>query len=111
MKIKGFMVREKDGKLWVNRVMKDDKLLMNLYYPDESIDEKTQKIQKRDNLRKIIETLPESQKEVVLLFYFEHLKFKEIAELTNSKINTVLGRMHRAIENLREIKMKSYLNL
>ena len=55
------------------------------------------------DLRKIIETLPENQKEVVLMRYYKDLSFKEIADLTNVSINTALGRMRYALINIRKI--------
>ena len=55
------------------------------------------------DLKKIIETLPETQKEVVLMRYYKDLSFKEIADITNVSINTALGRMRYALINIRKI--------
>ncbi len=55
------------------------------------------------DLRKLIETLPNDQKEVLELRFFKGLSFKEIAEETNVGINTALGRMRYAIINLRKL--------
>ncbi len=52
-------------------------------------------------LREAAEGLAEEQKEVVLLRQ-EGLSFKEIAEVQNCSINTVLGRMQYAVKNLRK---------
>ena len=46
--------------------------------------------------------LPEEQREVFLLRQ-QDLAFKEIAEIQNCSINTVLGRMQYAIRNLRKL--------
>jgi RNA polymerase sigma-70 factor (ECF subfamily) len=54
-------------------------------------------------LRKAIESLPEEQREVVLLRHDSELTFREIAELTDCSINTALGRMRYALINLRKI--------
>ncbi|MDE7180118.1 MAG: sigma-70 family RNA polymerase sigma factor [Muribaculaceae bacterium] len=51
----------------------------------------------------LIEELPELQKEVLKMRYYQGLSFKEIAELTKVSINTALGRMRYAILNLRRI--------
>jgi len=55
------------------------------------------------DLRKIIEELPEDQKEVLVMRMYQDLSFKEISELTGVSINTALGRMRYAILNLRKI--------
>jgi RNA polymerase sigma factor (sigma-70 family) len=55
------------------------------------------------DLRKIINFLPQEQREIVLLRHFGDMSFKEIAELTNVSINTALGRMRYALINLRQL--------
>ena len=52
-------------------------------------------------LRKATETLTAEQKEVFLLRQ-QGISFKEIAEVQNCSINTVLGRMQYALKNLRK---------
>lgn len=56
-----------------------------------------------EDVRKIIEALPESQREVLEMRYYRDMSFKEIAEATNVSINTALGRMRYAIINMRRI--------
>jgi RNA polymerase sigma-70 factor (ECF subfamily) len=48
-----------------------------------------------------VERLPEVQREVFLLRMHSGLTFREIAEVLACPLNTVLGRMHDAIERLR----------
>jgi len=58
----------------------------------------------KDMINKIqnaAEKLPEKQKEVFLLRCDAGLKFKEIAEMTGEPLNTILGRMHYAINKIR----------
>lgn len=55
------------------------------------------------DLKKIIQELPEDQKEVLLMRMYQDLSFKEISELTGVSINTALGRMRYAILNLRKV--------
>lgn len=57
----------------------------------------------REDVKYLIELLPELQKEVLKMRYYQNLSFKEIAELTGVSINTALGRMRYAIINLRRI--------
>ena len=48
-----------------------------------------------------VETLPEKQKQVFLLRIHGKLKFREIAEITNENLNTVLSNMSYAVKKLR----------
>ncbi len=57
----------------------------------------------RNDVKYLIEELPELQKEVLMMRYYQNLSFKEIAEITGVSINTALGRMRYAILNLRRI--------
>jgi RNA polymerase sigma-70 factor (ECF subfamily) len=58
-------------------------------------------------LRSLIQELPETQKEVLIMRHFMQMSFQEIAEATDVSINTALGRMRYALINLRK-KMKKY---
>lgn len=55
------------------------------------------------DVRRIIEALPDNQREVLEMRYYKDMSFKEIAEATNVSINTALGRMRYAIINMRRI--------
>lgn len=57
----------------------------------------------RDDVKYLIELLPELQREVLKMRYYQNLSFKEIAELTGVSINTALGRMRYAIINIRRL--------
>lgn len=61
-----------------------------------------EKRQVHDSIRKLVEDLPEEQREVVVLRIYADLSFKEIADLTGVSINTALGRMRYALINLRK---------
>lgn len=58
-------------------------------------------------LRKWIWELPEEQREVLVLRNYADLSFKEIAVITNTNINTCIGRMHYALINLRKMMQKN----
>ena len=58
-------------------------------------------------LRKWIWELPEEQREVLVLRNYADLSFKEIAVVTNTNINTCIGRMHYALINLRKMTQKN----
>jgi RNA polymerase sigma-70 factor, ECF subfamily len=55
------------------------------------------------DLKKIIEELPEDQKEVLVMRMYQDMSFKEISESTGVSINTALGRMRYALMNLRKV--------
>ncbi|MCI9845012.1 RNA polymerase sigma factor [Flavobacterium pectinovorum] len=55
------------------------------------------------DLKKLIQELPEDQKEVLVMRMYQDMSFKEISELTGVSINTALGRMRYALMNLRKI--------
>ena len=67
--------------------------------------------QVESDLRKLIEELPEDQKEVLVMRMYQDLSFKEISELTGVSINTALGRMRYAIMNLRKVIDKNQIIL
>lgn len=55
------------------------------------------------DVRKLIEFLPDDQKEVLIMRHYNEMSFKEIADKTNVSINTALGRMRYALINLRKL--------
>jgi RNA polymerase sigma factor (sigma-70 family) len=59
--------------------------------------------QVHESVRKLVEGLPEEQREVIVLRVYADLSFKEISELTGVSINTALGRMRYALINLRKL--------
>lgn len=73
---------------------------------DEIITEQT-----AEELRTLIEMLPDEQRDVVKMRYYEGLSFKEIAEQSNVSINTALGRMRYALINLRKFMREKKLAL
>ena len=63
------------------------------------------------DVKRLMEALPETQRDVVYMRFFQELSFKEIAELTNVSINTSLGRMRYALINLRKLTRQYNVNL
>ena len=63
------------------------------------------------DIRKIVEQLPDDQKEVIKMRFYDDLSFKEISEITGVSINTALGRMRYAVINLRKIIEKNSIIL
>lgn len=61
------------------------------------------KEQVENDVRRLVEELPDDQKEVLLMRIYKDMSFKEISERTGVSINTALGRMRYALINLRKI--------
>jgi RNA polymerase sigma-70 factor (ECF subfamily) len=55
------------------------------------------------DVKKMMNMLPDNQREVIFMRFFQQMSFKEIAETTNVSINTSLGRMRYAVLNLRRM--------
>ena len=55
------------------------------------------------DVKRLMDALPEAQRDVVYMRFYQELSFKEIAKLTNVSINTSLGRMRYALINLRKL--------
>ena len=70
---------------------------------EENIEEKLISEQIQHDLTRMLVFLPENQQEVIKLRFFDGLSFKEIADQTETSINTTLGRVRYALINLRKI--------
>ena len=112
-------------KYWLFRIAKnitvdknrqDNKLQIyltdkiNNFEAEETIDEPNLFDSKNIKLiNQLIPKLTEPQQEVLQLYYFENLTFKEIATYKKESINTILGRIRYAKSNLKKminIKLK-----
>jgi RNA polymerase sigma-70 factor (ECF subfamily) len=72
-------------------------------FSHENIEDQIVGEQIENDIRSLIEFLPEEQKEIIMLRHYGGMSFKEIAEQTDVSINTALGRMRYALINLRKI--------
>lgn len=63
------------------------------------------------DVKKIMNHLPDAQREVVFMRFYQDMSFKEIAELKGISINTALGRMHYAIQNMRRMAKEHHISL
>ena len=72
-------------------------------FAEPSIEDNIISEQLAEEVRSLVEMLPEEQREVVRMRYYEGLSFKEIAERTGVGINTALGRMRYALINMRQM--------
>jgi RNA polymerase sigma-70 factor (ECF subfamily) len=63
------------------------------------------------DVRRLVDALPDNQREVLYMRYYQDLSFKEIAAITGVSINTALGRMRYAILNMRRIAEEKHMVL
>ncbi len=70
---------------------------------EETIEDKMIIAQIHNDVQRLVEYLPEEQKEVLKMRHYKDMSFKDIAEQTNVSINTALGRMRYALINLRKM--------
>lgn len=80
-------------------------------FSDENIEDQLIFQQITSDVRKLIDELPDDQREVILMRHYQGMSFKEIAEKTDVSINTALGRMRYALINLRKIIEKKNIIL
>jgi RNA polymerase sigma factor (sigma-70 family) len=78
---------------------------------EENREEQIIRKQTEKQLRVLINQLPEEQKQVLVLRHYGDLSFKEIADVTKVSINTALGRMRYALNNLRKMMIEKEISL
>ncbi len=79
--------------------------------PDLNAEKRIIKDQVEEDVRKLIDELPEDQRDVLVMRIYKDMSFKEIAERTDVSINTALGRMRYALINLRKVIEKNNIVL
>ena len=83
--------------------------VLNFFEP--GADQKMMANQSHDRVRRLVDMLPEDQREVIILRHYADLSFKEISYLTNCSINTALGRMRYGLINLRKMVTEKQITL
>ena len=91
------------NKRYPTIVMEDGSRVFNtLDFAEDSVESVQIRQDTNAVLNKLIQELPESQREVLIMRHFMQMSFQDIAESTNVSINTALGRMRYALINLRK---------
>lgn len=67
------------------------------------------KTEQSEVIQGAIDRLPPKQREVVTLYYMQHLKYREIAEILECSEGTVASRLNQALKNLKRKLSKYYL--
>ena len=91
------------AKRYPTIVLEDGSNVFNsLEFSEDSIEDRQIKEDTHTLLRELIQELPESQREVLMMRHYMQMSFQEIVEVTDVSINTALGRMRYALINLRK---------
>ena len=97
-----------------NLVSSDDNevdILNDATLTEGTIENKMVNEQVLRDVRTLIDELPDCQREVVFMRFYQQLSFKDIADITGVSINTALGRMRYAILNMRRIAAEKDISL
>lgn len=78
---------------------------------DFNIEDRYVNEQVLQDVKKMMNLLPPTQREIVFMRFYQEMSFKEIAETTGVSINTALGRMRYAILNLRRMAKRNSMSL
>lgn len=91
-------------------LMEDGSNVFNsLRFAEETVEDRQMRDETIELVKRLIEELPEAQKQVLIMRHYLDMSFQEIADQTGVSINTALGRMRYALIHLRK-KMK-HLNV
>ena len=84
-----------------NKIQMDE---LDINLKDEQIDIEENLIKKSEKvyLLKMINTLPEIQRDAIILHYYNDIKIKQIAEIKNVPINTIKSRIKQGIDKLKK---------
>lgn len=83
--------------------------LINFVEP--STEDKIVKKETANVLNKMLDLIPEDQREVIILRHFAGMSFKDISFIMNCSINTALGRMRYGLNNLRRLMETKQISL
>ena len=82
-----------------------------LNFSEAGADQKMMQGQSNERVRKMLDMLPQDQKEVIIMRHFADMSFKEISNVTGCSINTALGRMRYGLLNLRKLMVEKQIAL
>ena len=86
-------------------------LLNNADLCEDNVETQMVNEQTLGDVRRLVDALPDNQREVVYMRFYQDLSFKEIADITGVSINTALGRMRYALLNMRRIAEEKHIVL
>lgn len=86
-------------------------LLNDIRFSESAIENDLINRQVLTDVGRLVDFLPNDQREVIRMRFYQNLSFREIAESTGVSINTSLGRMRYAILNMRRLAEKHHIAL
>jgi RNA polymerase sigma-70 factor (ECF subfamily) len=86
-------------------------LLNDMKLCDSNVEDYMVQEQVYSDVKKLVKHLPDNQREVLEMRYYQDMSFKEIADITGVSINTALGRMRYAILNMRRMAEENNIEL
>ena len=86
-------------------------LFNNSAYSEGTIEARMVNTQVLKDVRRLVNSLPDNQREVIYMRYYQSLSFKDIAAITGVSINTALGRVRYAVMNLRRMAEEKNISL
>jgi RNA polymerase sigma-70 factor (ECF subfamily) len=101
----------KEKRMPVIKTAAGDNLFDLMHFTEPAVDTQLARNETCNLVQKMIDQLPDEQREVIILRHYADLGFKEIAALTNISINTALGRMRYGLLNLRKLMTEKQIAL
>lgn len=89
----------------------DMDIFETLNFSTQNAEETMIKGESHERVRKMLDMLPEDQREIIIMRHYADLTFKEIASLKDISINTALGRMRYGLINLRKCMLEKQIEL
>ena len=103
--------KQKKMPAYSNDASDDFDIFNSEQFAEKNVEDEMVEEQIAGEVKKLIQELPDEQRQVVLLRHYGELSFKEIADKTGVSINTALGRMRYALINIRKLIEEKELNL
>ncbi len=95
--------RREQGENTMSHTEFDYDVFNSVKLSDSNVEDDMVQEQLLGNVARMVDFLPENQKCVVKMRFYDDLSFKEIADKTGVSINTALGRMRYALINMRKM--------
>jgi RNA polymerase sigma-70 factor (ECF subfamily) len=93
----------RNKKMPLVRSNDDHDVFATIAQPGKNVEQRMVNLQIDEDVRKLIDHLPDEQRDVVVMRTYLGMSFKEIADQTDVSINTALGRMRYALINMRKM--------
>lgn len=103
--------RQERNENWVSNDEVKVDLFNNIQLCDGTVEDRLVRRQVLSDVKRLVNHLPENQREVLEMRYYRDMSFKEIADATGVSINTALGRMRYAILNMRRLASENRIEL